>query len=65
LSAAVSPSPRTLAYASLHVLETASSTSVGTHEQQDDHDEKQKNERAYERAAGETENDQGNDNEQK
>jgi len=46
-------------------LDAASSTPVGTHEQQHNHNEKQKNERAYEGAAGEAKNDQGDNEQQK
>jgi hypothetical protein len=46
-------------------LDAASSTPVGTHEQQRNHNEKQKNERAYEGAAGEAKNDQGDNEQQK
>ena len=47
------------------MLEAATPTAVGTHEQQQNHDEQQKNERAYKRAAGDAENYQGNNEKQK
>jgi hypothetical protein len=47
------------------LLDAASPAAVGTHEQHHTHDEKQKNERAYEGATGEAENHQGDDEKQK
>jgi hypothetical protein len=47
------------------LLEAASPAAVGAHEQQQDHDEKQKNERAYEGPTGDAEDDQGDDEKQK